>query len=169
MMNELWNEYMKNNHSIEAKKAKSCICFGVSEKEAAAALADRSLTYKVVGSGNVVTGQIPAMGAEVPGKNAGKSGTLPPDHALSGDNLITRCAAMGWSAAGVSSGDRTGGTFTGTGSDLPSPQTASARRRSGVRCRKTVAGRELPCGGKILAPPRRYRRGSRFTCRTADR
>ena len=37
MMNEFWNEYLKNNAGSDAKKAKSCICFGTSEKDADAA------------------------------------------------------------------------------------------------------------------------------------
>ena len=39
----------------------------MTESEAAAALAEKSLTYEVRGSGTKVTGQIPAAGAEIPG------------------------------------------------------------------------------------------------------
>lgn len=42
---------------------------GMTQQEAAAALKERSLSYRTVGSGSVVTGQIPAMGAEVPGNS----------------------------------------------------------------------------------------------------
>ena len=34
MMNEFWNEYLKTSPEGEKRKAKSCICFGVTEKEA---------------------------------------------------------------------------------------------------------------------------------------
>ena len=37
MINEFWNEYLKNSRANEARKAKSCICFGATEKDAAAA------------------------------------------------------------------------------------------------------------------------------------
>ena len=42
---------------------------GMSISEAEAALKERSLTCRVVGEGSVVTGQIPALGAEVPGNS----------------------------------------------------------------------------------------------------
>jgi len=42
---------------------------GMTKAEAEAALKERSLTYRVVGEGSAVTGQIPAMGAEVPGNS----------------------------------------------------------------------------------------------------
>ena len=34
MMNEFWNEYLKNSGEGSVKKAKGCICFGASEKDA---------------------------------------------------------------------------------------------------------------------------------------
>lgn len=37
MMNEFWNEYLKNSGTANVKKAKACICFGASEKDAASA------------------------------------------------------------------------------------------------------------------------------------
>lgn len=37
MMNEFWNEYLKNSGAADIKKAKGCICFGANEKDAAAA------------------------------------------------------------------------------------------------------------------------------------
>ncbi len=40
---------------------------GKTESEASALLAERSLTYRVVGSGDTVTSQIPASGAKIPG------------------------------------------------------------------------------------------------------
>ena len=42
---------------------------GLSESEASSVLAEKSLTYRVVGSGSTVTDQIPAAGAEVPGQS----------------------------------------------------------------------------------------------------
>lgn len=42
---------------------------GYTESEAAAALKDENLTYRVVGDGKEVTGQIPAAGARVPGNS----------------------------------------------------------------------------------------------------
>ena len=42
-------------------------CIGLTESEAAKALQDKSLTYRVVGSGTEVTGQIPSEGSSLPG------------------------------------------------------------------------------------------------------
>lgn len=42
---------------------------GLSESEASSVLAEKSLTYRVIGSGSTVTDQIPAVGAEVPGQS----------------------------------------------------------------------------------------------------
>lgn len=42
---------------------------GYTESEAAAALKDQNLTYRIVGEGTQVTGQIPASGASVPGNS----------------------------------------------------------------------------------------------------
>ena len=42
---------------------------GMTQEEAAAALKDKSLTYRTLGSGAVVTDQIPAAGAELPGNS----------------------------------------------------------------------------------------------------
>ena len=42
---------------------------GMTEQEAKAALEEKSLTYEVIGSGDTVTGQIPAAGAKLPGNS----------------------------------------------------------------------------------------------------
>jgi len=42
---------------------------GMTEEAARAVLAERSLTFRTVGSGSVITGQVPALGAEVPGNS----------------------------------------------------------------------------------------------------
>lgn len=42
---------------------------GMSVEQAAKVLGERSLTLRAVGNGSVITGQIPAMGAEVPGNS----------------------------------------------------------------------------------------------------
>ena len=42
---------------------------GMTETEAASALSERSLNYRVVGSGSTVTAQIPASGSKIPGSS----------------------------------------------------------------------------------------------------
>ena len=44
-------------------------CVGLTEAEAAEKLSEKSLTYRVVGSGDTVTGQIPAEGGTLPGNS----------------------------------------------------------------------------------------------------
>lgn len=58
-----------NESDISAVNVSVPNTVGMTEAEAKTALTDRSLSYRKVGSGSVVTGQLPAMGAEVPGKS----------------------------------------------------------------------------------------------------